>query len=97
VDALLLTTFGFGVILRGKAAPGSIARLYYDHRHDDFAAGWLMPGLGSGAPGHFGGELRWYFGKRVGISGEAQVGSAVLGGVSLLLRENVMTYGRKPE
>jgi hypothetical protein len=97
VDALLLTTFGFGVVLRGRAAPGSLARIYYDHRHDDYAAGWIMPGLGSGAPGHFGAETRWYFTRRVGILAEAQVGSALLGGLSLLIRENVMTYAKRPE
>ncbi len=89
VDALLLATFGFGVVLRGRTAPGSFMKIYYDHRHDDLASGWLMPGLGSGVAGHFGAEARLYFSERLGILLEAQAGSAVLGGISLLLRDSV--------
>jgi hypothetical protein len=85
-DALLLAT-GVGVALRGRAAPGSEARLYYDHRHDDFAAGLLLEGRVSGVYGHLGADLRWYFGPRVGVLLVAEVGAAFVGGLSLLLRE----------
>jgi hypothetical protein len=95
VDALLLATFGFGVVLRGRTAPGSFVKLFYDHRHDELTSGWLMPGLGSGVAGHFGSEARLYFSERVGILLEAQAGSAVLGGISLLLREGALSGRRE--
>jgi len=80
-----------GVALRGRAAPGSEARVYYDHRHDDFAAGLLLPGRVSGVFGHVGGDLRWYFGRHVGMLLDAKFGSALIGGLSLLLREGKLS------
>ena len=89
-DVLLLST-AVGVALRGRAAPGSEARVYYDHRHDDFAAGLLLPGRVSGVFGHVGGDLRWYFGRHVGMLLDAKFGSALIGGLSLLLREGKLS------
>lgn len=86
-DALLLARLGLGVALRGRAAAGSEARVYYDHRHDDYAAGVLTPGRISGVFGKFGADLRWFFTPRVGVLLDAEVGSAVVAGVSLLMRE----------
>ena len=86
-DDLLLARVGLGVVLRGRAAPGSEARVYYDHRHDDYAAGLLTPGRISGVFGKFGADLRWFFTPRLGLLADAQVGSAFAGGFSLLLRE----------
>ncbi|MFZ5889596.1 MAG: hypothetical protein ACOY0T_00890 [Myxococcota bacterium] len=85
---LLLARFGFGVRLRGRSARGSEALLYYDHRHDDFAAGLKVTGLGSGAPGHFGFQTKWFFNSSVGVLAEAAVGSAWVFGGSLLLRQS---------
>ncbi len=86
-DDLLLARVGLGVALRGRAAPGSEARVYYDHRHDDYAAGLLIPGRISGVFGKFGADLHWFFTPRVGVLLDAQVGSAVVAGLSLLFRE----------
>jgi hypothetical protein len=84
---LLLTRFGFGALLRGAAGPGSEVSVYYDHRHDGYAAGLLMAGLGSGVAGHFGLAGRWYFGRALGVLVDAQAGAALLAGLSLLVRE----------
>jgi hypothetical protein len=90
-DDLLLARVGLGVALRGRAARGSEARLYYDHRHDDYAAGFLTPGRISGVFGKFGADLRWFFTPRLGVLVDAQVGSAFVGGLSLLMRD-----GKRP-
>jgi len=90
-DDLLLAKLGLGVALRGRAARGSEARVYYDHRHDDYAAGFLTPGRISGVFGKFGADLRWYFTPRLGVLVDAQVGSAWASGLSLLLREGTVT------
>lgn len=86
LEHLLLGRIGFGVTLRGLSAPGSELLLYYDHRHDDYAAGLKVTGLGSGVVGHFGLSCRWFFTESVGIAGDVQVGSAYIGGASLLFR-----------
>jgi hypothetical protein len=86
-DDLLLARVGLGVALRGRAAAGSEARVYYDHRHDDYAAGFLTPGRVSGVFGKFGADLRWFFTPSVGVLVDAQAGSALVGGLSLLLRD----------
>jgi len=86
LEHVLLGRVGFGITLRGLSAPGSEALLYYDHRHDDYAAGLKVPGLGSGVLGHFGAGARWFFNERFGIAADAQVGAAVLGGASFIFR-----------
>jgi hypothetical protein len=60
--------------------------LYYDHRHDGFAAGLKMTGLGSGVAGHFGMEGRLYLDSQWGLLLDAQVGSAYVAGLSILFR-----------
>jgi hypothetical protein len=95
-DTVLLGGFGFGALLRGKAAPGSEVKVYYDHRHDTFAAGLIMPGLGSGVLGRFGAEGRWFFSERVGVLAEVQAGSALLGGFSLILRDGIFSGRERP-
>ncbi len=87
IETFLLARFGMGVALRGPSAPGSEVVAYYDHRHDDFAAGLKMTGLGSGAGGHFGLGARWFFDSRFGAGLDAQVGSARILGASLLFHE----------
>lgn len=86
-DDLLLARLGFGAVFRGASHAGSEARLYYDHRHDDYAAGLVSGGLGSGVPGHFGVEARWFWSDHFGASGMAEIGAAVIGGISLLFRQ----------
>jgi hypothetical protein len=95
-DDLLLARLGLGVMLRGRAARGSEARVYYDHRHDDYAAGLLTSGRISGVFGKFGADLRWFFTPRMGILVDAQFGSALVGGLSLLLRDGLRTPERSP-
>jgi hypothetical protein len=89
-EDFLLARFGFGVVLRGMTAPGSEVALYYDHRHDDFAAGLKVRGLGSGVAGHFGAAARVYADSTWGALLEAQAGSAYVLGASLLFREGVL-------
>ena len=86
-EALLLARFGFGVVLRGRAAPGSEVVAYYDHRHDDYSGGFLMPGLTSGVLGRLGIGGRWYFNRSIGVLVDAHAAAAVVAGASLLLRE----------
>lgn len=86
LEHLLLGRIGFGVTLRGLSAPGSELLLYYDHRHDDYAAGLKIRGIGSGALGHFGLSGRWFVSDSIGIAGDVQAGSAYIGGASLLFR-----------
>jgi hypothetical protein len=81
---LLLGTVVFGVHL-GPEGRGRIA-LAYDHRHDDFAAGLKMPGLGSGPAGHFGLSAQWFLASGWGVRAEVQAGSAWVSGASLVWR-----------
>lgn len=81
-DEMTLARFGVGCFV----GDGGSAQLYYDHRHDDFAAGSKLPGLGSGAIGHFGLRVEHYLSPDWGLSAEAQTGSAHVLGVSLLHR-----------
>jgi hypothetical protein len=83
---LLLGRFGFGIYLGREGYPRGEATVYYDHRHDDYAGGLKMQGLGSGAAGHFGTQGKLYFSPRWGLAADAQVGSALLAGVSLLFK-----------
>jgi hypothetical protein len=88
-DGLLLARFGYGLYF-GRA-PGRTGEVlaYYDHRHDDYAGGLKLTGLGSGVAGHLGLEGTWYFQARWGVRVEGQVGSAYLAGLSLIHRSLV--------
>ncbi|PTL84740.1 hypothetical protein [Vitiosangium sp. GDMCC 1.1324] len=77
----LLYTFGFGVYLgRGGPFRGE-ALLYYDHRKDDFPGGIKA---GGGVPGYFGLRGRMLLTERWGVSADMQVGSALVGRLSLV-------------
>jgi hypothetical protein len=80
---LLLGRFAFG----GYLGSGGELSLFYDHRHDDLAAGMKLTGLGSGVAGHFGLDARFYFGESWGVRAEAMVGSAYVTSLSLLFRQ----------
>jgi hypothetical protein len=88
-EGLLLARFGWGVYL-GRA-PGRTGEVmaYYDHRHDDYAGGAKLTGLGSGAAGHVGLEGTWYFLSRWGLRAEVQAGSVYLAGLSVIHRSAV--------
>jgi hypothetical protein len=86
VAELLLARFGYGLYVGWPGAPRGEATIYYDHRHDGFAAGLKLPGLGSGVAGHFGASLRYYLSDQWGILAETSAGSAYVAGLSLLFR-----------
>jgi hypothetical protein len=84
LEQQLLARAVFGAYLgRGN---GEVT-LYYDHRHDDYAAGLHLTGLGSGVLGHFGTELRYFTDSGFGLVSEAQIGSAYVFGASLAFRQ----------
>lgn len=92
--SLLLAHMGFGVYLGnrsggGAGAPGGEVELYYDHRHDGFAAGMKSRGLGSGPAGHAGLSAAYQFTPRYGVRAQAEVGSAWVFGLSWVLRAGV--------
>jgi len=88
-DDVLLGTVGLGVALRGRAGPGSETRVYYDHRHDDYAGGFILPGRISGVFGKFGADIRWFFGGHAGVRVQVEGSSAVVAGASLLFRDTL--------
>ncbi len=83
---LLLARFGFGFFLGRSSDPRGEVVFGYDHRHDDFAGGLKMPGLGSGPAGSFGLEASIYVRPRWGLRAVARAGSAHVVGLSLLYR-----------
>jgi hypothetical protein len=84
LEQLFLARAGFGAYF-GKGN-GEVS-FYYDHRHDDFAAGLQLTGLGSGVLGHFGTNARWFSESGFGFVAEAEVGSAYIFGASLAVRQ----------
>jgi len=86
-DEMLLARFGMGLYFGHDPAGSGEARLYYDHRHDGFAGGLKMPGLGSGTMGHLGVQVLRFFGPRWGARLDAQAGSAYLAMLAVVLRE----------
>ncbi len=88
--ALLLARLGWGFFLGRAADRRGELLLYYDHRHDGFAAGLKLPGLGSGPAGHFGVRGLAYLSRRFGFVIDGQIGSAYVAGASLLIRHGGM-------
>jgi hypothetical protein len=88
-NTLLLARFGFGLYLGRRADRWGELRLYYDHRHDDYAGGFKMAGLGSGTIGHVGVDGRAFVTARWGFRAEVEAGSAWVAGLALVYR-----YGR---
>jgi hypothetical protein len=87
--SLLLAHMGFGVYVGQRAAlapSGGEIELYYDHRHDGFAGGLKLNGLGSGAAGHLGLAGHYYLSEAWGVRALAELGSAWVLGLSALLR-----------
>lgn len=93
LETFLLARFGVGALLRGPAARGSEVSVYYDHRHDDLAAGLKITGIGSGAIGHFGIDARYFLDENWGVLLDARVGAARVLGASLLFREPLRRRG----
>lgn len=86
VSGVLLARFGFGVYFGDDADRTGEAQLYYDHRHDDYAAGLGVSGIGGGFLGHIGLSGHYYLSRSWGVSLLGEAGSAYLGGISLLYR-----------
>lgn len=82
---MLLARFGFGLYF-GNGPRSGEAQIYYDHRHDDFAAGMGVSGIGSGVLGHVGISARYFFLPSWGVSALAEVGSAVVAGANVCYR-----------
>jgi hypothetical protein len=83
---LLLGRFAWGLYLGREADRWAELSIYYDHRHDGFAGGLKLPGLGSGSAGHFGARALAYLGPRWGFLVDLQAGSAYVAGASVMLR-----------
>jgi hypothetical protein len=83
---LLLGRFAFGMYLGHE--PGGFGELsiYYDHRHDDYAAGLKVSGLGSGPAGHFGVRASRGWSSGWGGAMDVQIGSALVVGASAIYR-----------
>lgn len=86
----LLARWAYGLY---AGRPGSPVRgeasVFYEHRHDGFAAGAKLPGLGSGVPGSVGLRGLAWLSSELGALAEIQAGSAWVFGASLLLRQPV--------
>jgi len=85
-NGLLLMGFALGAYFGDPNRRGGEVKLGYDHRHDDYAAGLKLSGVGSGAAGHFALEARAYW-DAWGLLLDAQVGSAYIAGLSVLFRQ----------
>lgn len=83
---LLLGRFAFGIYLGHSGFPRGETMLYYDHRHDGFAAGFPSNNVGGGPLGHLGSLSRLYLNPHIGLLLDAQIGSALVLGMSLLIR-----------
>lgn len=86
--SLLLAHLGFGVYLgnRADAQTGGEVQLYYDHRHDGFAGGLKVNGLGSGPAGHFGILASYSLSPQWGLRLRTEAGSAYTLGVDAVMR-----------
>jgi hypothetical protein len=90
-DSLLLARTAFGIYFGdGESADSTYGewQMYYDHRHDDFAAGLKAEGLGSGVAGHIGTSLQLDLTRRFGVEAYTEFGSAWVNGAMLTLRED---------
>ena len=82
----MLARFGYGFYLGSATSPRGEMLLSYDNRHDDFAGGLKLPGLGSGPVGHFGVEATVLPPALGQLRAVAQAGSAHVLGLSLVYR-----------
>jgi hypothetical protein len=87
--SLLLARVGFGLYLghRGGARAGGEVQVYYDHRHDGFAGGLEVNGLGSGPAGHFGLLASYQLTRLWGLRLRAEAGSAYTLGLDWVARQ----------
>jgi hypothetical protein len=86
VFGLLLARWAFGVYFGSGLRRTGEATVYYDHRHDDFAAGLGVNGIASGVAGHIGTAAHYHFDEHWGVGALFEIGSAVVTGVSARYR-----------
>lgn len=87
-NTLLLGWFAWGFYVGARPSGiGGEVMTFYDHRRDDFVGGMKLTGLGSGVPGHMGARGTYFFLPNWGVTADAQIGSAFVGGLSFLFRE----------
>ena len=85
-DAVLLARFAYGLYLGDPASGGPFGEIahYYDHRHDDVAAG--LRGRALGIPGHMGITSKLWLHEQAGLEAMAEVGAAWVVGLSFVVR-----------
>ncbi|HEX5659979.1 MAG TPA: hypothetical protein VFX59_22440 [Polyangiales bacterium] len=83
---LLLSRFGFGAYFGDGGARSGELFAYYDHRHDDFAAGLGVQGIGSGILGHVGARGHYFITRNWGVSGLVELGSALVTSLAVRYR-----------
>ena len=82
---LTLAEVAWGFYLGRRPQFGEFA-IYYDHRHDGYAAGLKSTGVGSGAIGHVGARVERSVWGDFGLAADVEVGSALVAGASLVYR-----------
>lgn len=85
-SSLLLMRTAFGLYLDPPGAPYGEVKLYYNHRHDDFAGGSSFNTTVDGLMGHGGLEGFYYPGRHWGLFADLQAGSAYLALAGLTFR-----------
>src|SRR5690606_28849815 len=83
-ESLLLGGFAFGAYHGDPTQSGGETRIYYDHRHDGYAAGLLSSGLGSGAPGHLGLDVQHFFSPTWGVHLNSELGATWVLGLRII-------------
>lgn len=85
-NTILLGGFAFGIYIGKHAQRWAQLRVFYNHRHDDFVGGLKTYGLGSGALGYFGTDVRSFFSQHWGVVADASVGAAIVSTLSVIYR-----------
>ncbi len=86
VDGLLLMRTGYGVYLGPSGNHYGEAEIYYNHRHDDFAAGMLLGTNVDGLLGHVGAQGFYYLTRHWGAFADFRVGSAYVATAGVAFR-----------
>ncbi|MBN2722709.1 MAG: hypothetical protein JXR95_01425 [Deltaproteobacteria bacterium] len=83
-SSLLLFRFSFGIYL-GSNKNGEL-EIFYNHRHDDWAAGLGAGGMGDGVLGHFGIQGHYFFNKLLGVRALFEAGMAYRTVLGMVIR-----------